>query len=214
MIYIHNKIGFWGVNFILPDSYKIGTTIEEYCEGAYLLLDDEQVLFHDQNMNATPEEVWLMRIDDPMPGYIPNNTPLAIAKDGKLKEIEELDRFSEKFFISVKQGGIDIANYEMPWINRSLRTSLLNTTIPALLSDGKTTKVFWTNTTPPVEVYAPIDWMAFNLPVLELYATRTYELSESNRIKVKASTTVEKVQDIDIYKDFPKFLTFELNLDL
>ena len=52
------------------------------------------------------------------------------------------------------------------------------------------------------------------LPLLEIYAKRTYDRRASNEAAAYAATTVEEIQAIDVKADYPHFLTFELNLDL
>ena len=62
MIYIHKNTGFWELTDILPSSYKVGTTLEEYEEGAYLALSDEQAAFHAEHPDASQMEVWNMEL--------------------------------------------------------------------------------------------------------------------------------------------------------
>lgn len=199
------------------DNNQIGSTWEDYIDGAWLLLNDEQVAFHDANPDASVEEIFNMQLapdpEEPDPTPIPDPDPLFSARQAKLEEIRIQDKFSEKFFVSVTSGGVEVANYEMPWIERGLRSSLLNTTLPSLLSDGITIKKFWTNTVPSECIDAPISWVEENLPLLEIYATRTWDLMKANEAAAYAATTVEEIAQIDVKADYPLFLTFELNLD-
>ena len=155
----------------------------------------------------------MFNLCDPDPTPVPEPDPLFSARQAKLEEIRIQDKFSEKFFVSVTSGGVEVANYEMPWIERGLRSSLLNTTLPSLLSDGITVKKFWTNTVPSKCIEAPISWVQDNLPLLELYATRTWDRMKANEAAVYAATTVEEIEAINVKADYPLFLTFELNLD-
>lgn len=199
------------------DNNQIGSTWEDYIDGAWLLLNDEQVAFKDAHPEATPEEVYNMQLtpepEVPDPTPVPEPDPLFPVRQAKLEEIRIQDKFSEKFFVSVTSGGVEVANYEMPWIERGLRSSLLNTTLPSLLSDGITVKKFWTNTVPSECIEAPISWVQDNLPLLELYATRTWDLMKANEAAVYAATTVEEIEAINVKANYPLFLTFELNLD-
>lgn len=63
MIYIHKEQGFWEVSEALPNNYLTGTTPEDYEQGAYLLLDNEQAAFHKENPDAGPLECWNMQFD-------------------------------------------------------------------------------------------------------------------------------------------------------
>ncbi|WP_308547725.1 hypothetical protein [uncultured Parabacteroides sp.] len=231
MIYIQKQMGFWNVEEVLPDSYKVGTALEDYENGAYLLLSGEQVDFHESHPDASPLQVWNMEIPStPDPEPVPEPDALAIARQQKLQEIAEQDKFSEKFFVSViryqrdDNGNIlmndagdqlteEVANYTL-WMDRSLRTTMLNTTLPAFQGRGDTTRKFWTIDEPSQEVEVPIGWAIDRIPRLEIYATDTYDLMQINKNATYAATTVEEIEAIDVKADYPHFLTFELNLDL
>lgn len=214
MIYIQKQIGFWNVEEALPDSYNVGTTLEDYDNGAFLLLSDEQIAFHEAHPNASPVEVWNMEIPSvPEPPVVPEPDALVVARQQKLQEIADQDKFSEKFFVSVLSGGMEVANVEL-WIDRDTRNSLLNNTLPALLSDGETKTKLWTTGMPPQSIEVPIVWALEKLPLVEIYAKRTYDLKASNEAAAYAATTVEEIAQIDVKANYPHFLTFELNLDL
>lgn len=218
MIYIQKQMGFWNVEEVLPDSYKVGTALEDYENGAYLLLSGEQVDFHESHPDASPLQVWNMEIPstpepEPVPEPVPEPDALEIARQAKLQEIADQDKFSEKFFVMITQGGVEIANVTL-WANSALRTSLISSTLPAVASDGKTTTTLWSTTTPSQPLEVPIDWAKKNLLTLEIYAKRTYDLMQINKNATLAATTVEEIAQIDPKADYPHFLTFELNLDL
>ena len=79
MIYIHKEQGFWEVSEALPNNYLTGTTPEDYEQGAYLLLDNEQAAFHKAHPNAGPVECWNMQFDQ--------ERLLQTAKDLKRQEV-------------------------------------------------------------------------------------------------------------------------------
>lgn len=213
MIYIQKTIGFWDIDS-LPESYKVGTNIEQYEEGAYLALSDEQAAFHAAYPDASQLEVWNMELTPtPQPEPVPEQTALEVARQAKLAEIEAQDEFSNKFFISVTQGGIEVANQEL-WIDKDLRNSLYSITLPALQSDGETKTKLWTTGTPPQSIDVPISWALKYLPYLEIYAKRTYDRRASNEAAAYAATSLEQLAQIDVKANYPHFLTFELNLDL
>lgn len=216
MIYIHKQLGFYDAE-TLPSSYLIGTTIEDYDNGAYLLLSDEQSAFHEAHPDATQLEVWNMELtpvpEPPTPEPTPEPEPLAEARRQKLQEIKTQDEFSNKFFVSVTQNGTEVANQEL-WIDKDLRNSLYSITLPALQSDGETTTKLWTTGMPPQSIDVPISWALKYLPYLEIYAKRTYDLRASNEAAAYTATTVEAIAQIDVKLNYPHFLTFELNLDL
>lgn len=214
MIYIQKNQSFYSSEVLLGDTYKTGTTLEDYEQGAFLLLSDEQAAFHNAHPDASPIECWNMKIpSSPEPEPVPEPDALVIARQEKLQEIADQDEFSNKFFVSVTQGGVEVANQEL-WIDKDLRNSLYSITLPALQSDGETKTKLWTTGTPPQSIEVPISWAMEKLPLLEIYAKRTYDRRASNEAATYAATTVEEIQAIDVKADYPHFLTFELNLDL
>ncbi|MCD7849537.1 MAG: hypothetical protein LUH63_07200 [Parabacteroides sp.] len=214
MIYIHKQNGFWNRETVLQPSFKIGSTLDDHENGAYLLLNAEQELFYNDHPSANQLEVWRMELTlTPQPEPVPEQTALEVARQAKLAEIEAQDKFSEKFFVMTTQGGVEIANVTL-WANSALRTSLISSTLPAVASDGKTTTTLWSTTTPSQPLEVPIDWAKKNLLTLEIYAKRTYDLMQINKNATLAATTVDEVQAIDVKANYPHILTFELNLDL
>ena len=232
MIYI-NKEKFWVTGDPLNESYIIGSSIEDYENGAFLLLNDEQAAFHAAHPDASQLEVWNMELTpEPEQPVVPDPEPdeLAIARQAKLAEIEAQDKFSEKFYVSVvrylrdENGEIqvndkgdkltyELVNYTL-WMDRSLRTTMLNTTLPAFQERGDKTRKFWTVDEPAQEVEIPIQWAIDRIPRLEIYATETYDLFKANNSAVNAATSLEQLAQIDVKANYPHILTFELNLDL
>lgn len=200
---------------------------------SWLKLSAEQEQFYSNHSDATPEEVYKMRlIPEPVPDPEPIPEPgdaLEAARRAKLAEIEAQDKFSEKFFVSViryqrdDNGNIltdtdgekrteEVANYTL-WMDRSLRTTMLNTTLPAFRDRGDKTRKFWTLDEPSQDVDIPIQWAIDRIPRLEIYATETYDVFASNTNAAHAATTLEQLAQIDVKANYPHFLTFELNLD-
>lgn len=133
------------------------------------------------------------------------------AKDRKLDEIRAQDAQSNKFFISVISEGKEVANSEF-WMDKDLRNSLLNVTLPALQQNSDTTTKLWSNTIPPTSIEVPIDWALNCIPVVEIYAKKTYDMMQGNIAKVYAAKTVDEINSIDVENGYPPYITFELNL--
>lgn len=216
MIYINKSIPFLEIQEALPSYFGIGSTIDDYYNGLYLLLSEEQVAFHEANPKATPVEVWNMQltvVPDPDPQPTPEPDELTAARRAKLQEIENQDNFSNKFFVSVTTGGVEVDNREM-WLDKSTRSVLYTFTLPVLKAKGEVATKLWTTTIPSEDIDVPISWALDKLERLEVYAKETYDIRQRNTNLVYAATTVEEVEAIDVTADFPLFRTFELNLDL
>lgn len=206
-----NKLTYIGLNDPLdPTCYNIGENYEDYMAGKWVLLSEDQVLFKEEHPDATVEEVFNMKLVEKVNEDIAVNE-LARAKSDKLEAIYQQDSQSNKFFISVISEGKEVANSEF-WMDKDLRNSLLNVTLPSLQQNGDTTTKLWSNTIPPKSIDVPIDWALNCIPVVEIYAKKTYDLMQGNIAKVYAAKTVDEINIIDVESGYPPYITFELNL--
>ena len=211
-----NRLTYIGLNDLLdPSCNDIGDGYLDFLAGKWVLLSEEQVLFKEEHPSATVREVLDMKVADnqrePLPDEVIESEVFNRAKDRKLDEIRAKDSQSNKFFISVISEGKEVANSEF-WMDKDLRNSLLNVTLPALQQNGETTTKLWSNTIPPTSIEVPIDWALNCIPVVEIYAKKTYDMMQGNIAKVYAAKTVDEINSIDVESGYPPYITFELNL--
>ena len=211
-----NKLTYIGLDNLLdPSCNDIGESYLDFLAGKWVLLSEEQVLFKEEHPNATIREVLDMKIaerePEPSQAEVIEAEVFNRTKDRKLDEIRAQDAKSNKFFISVISEGKEVANNEF-WMDKDLRNSLLNVTLPALQKNGDTTTKLWSNTIPPTSIEVPIDWALNCIPVVEIYAKKTYDMMQGNIAKVYAAKTVDEINSIDVESDYPPYITFELNL--
>ena len=211
-----NRLTYIGLNDLLdPSSNDIGNSYLDFLAGKWVLLSEEQVLFKEEHPDATIREVLDMKISEnepePSQAEVIEAEVFNRAKDRKLDEIRAQDAKSNKFFISVISEGKEVANSEF-WMDKDLRNSLLNVTLPALQQNGDTTTKLWSNTIPPTSIDVPIDWALNCIPVVEIYAKKTYDMMQGNIAKVYAAKTVDEINSIDVESGYPTYITFELNL--
>ena len=211
-----NRLTYIGLNDLLdPSSNDIGESYLDFLAGKWVLLSEEQVLFKEEHPDATIREVLDMKISEnepePSQAEVIEAEVFNRAKDRKLDEIRAQDSESNKFFISVISEGKEVANSEF-WMDKDLRNSLLNVTLPALQQNGDTTTKLWSNTIPPTSTEVPIDWALNCIPVVEIYAKKTYDMMQGNIAKVYAAKTVDEINSIDVESGYPPYITFELNL--
>ena len=211
-----NKLTYIGLNDLLdPSSNDIGNSYLDFLAGKWVLLSEEQVLFKEEHPDATIREVLDMKIAEKEPeqsqAEVIGAEVFNRAKDRKLDEIRAQDSQSNKFFISVISEGKEVANSEF-WMDKDLRNSLLNVTLPALQQNGDTTTRLWSNTIPPASIEVPIDWALNCIPIVEVYAKKTYDMTQGNIAKVYAAKTVDEINSIDVESGYPPYLTFTLNL--
>ena len=211
-----NRLTYIGLNDLLdPSCNDIGESYLDFLAGKWVLLSKDQVQFKEEHPDATIREVLDMKISEREPE--PSQAEVIEAevfnrtKDMKLDEIRAQDSESNKFFISVISEGKEVANSEF-WMDKDLRNSLLNVTLPALQKNGDTTTKLWSDTTPPTSIEVPIDWALNCIPVVEIYAKKTYDVMQGNIAKVYAAKTVDEINSIDVESGYPPYITFELNL--
>ena len=206
-----NKLTYIGLNDLLDSSCNdIGENYLDFLAGKWVLLSEEQVLFKEEHPDATVEEVFNMKLVEKVDEDIVVNE-LARAKSDKLEAIYQQDSQSNKFFISVISEGKEVANSEF-WMDKDLRNSLLNVTLPSLQQNGDTTTRLWSNTIPPTSIEVPIDWALNCIPIIEVYAKKTYDLMQGNIAKVYEAQSVDEINRIDVESGYPPYITFELNL--
>ena len=211
-----NKLTYIGLDNLLdPSCNDIGESYLDFLAGKWVLLSEEQVLFKEEHPNATIREVLDMKIaerePEPSQAEVIEAEVFNRAKDRKLDEIRAQDAKSNKFFISVISEGKEVVNNEF-WMDKDLRNSLLNVTLPALQKNGDTTTKLWSNTIPPTSIEVPIDWALNCIPIIEVYAKETYDLMQGNIAKVYAAKTVDEINSIDVESNYPPYITFELNI--
>lgn len=211
-----NRLTYIGLNNLLdPSCNDIGESYLDFLAGKWVLLSEEQVLFKEEHPDATIREVLDMKIaekePEPLQAEVIEAEVFNRTKDRKLDEIRAKDSQSNKFFISVISEGKKVANSEF-WMDKDLRNSLLNVTLPALKQNGDTTTKLWSNTIPPASIDVPIDWALNCIPVVEIYAKKTYDVMQGNIAKVYAAKTVDEINSIDVESGYPPYITFELNL--
>ena len=177
----------------LPEvGYDIVDSFEELTGKNWLLYNEEQSLFYEANPNASPEEVYNMVLNI----YTPSLDEL---KSQKISEINEADKNASVFY----------ANDIPMWLNKELRNSLLNVTLPALKASGETTATLWYEGTPPISIPVPIDVLLQAIPALELYATSVYNRTQQLKALVFNAENIEALDSIEL-TGYPEPLKFTI----
>lgn len=182
-------------DFALGAKYDVGTTYEDNVQGKYVELTKKQLTFLTANPNASVLEVFNCTLNT-----VSAEQQLLNAKYRKLGEIEQADKETEKFYI----------NSVGMWLDKNTRTSLVANTIPALEAAGETSTTLWAETDTPVSVIVDINTLKSALNALELYAKRTYDVTQQHKSAVLALATVEEVEAYNANADYPETLTFNL----
>lgn len=199
MVYIHKKNGFWEVEN-LPESYLKGITLEEYYNGAYVALSDEQLAFHMSYAEASPVEVFKMQLEavpEP-PTPLPEPDLLDVAKQEKIWQIMDYDR--SEAVNSFMVNGVST------WLTPEVRANYKNSIESAeLLNETEIT--FIIANIPATSKLLDARMM---LAKIQRYADKCTIVTETHKAIVLALTTVDAVEAYDHTVSYPKKEEFTL----
>lgn len=198
MIYINKHIKFWEVSEQLPSSYLIGTSLFDFEEGAYVLLNEAQENFYKENPTATPLEVLnreMLPEDEP---YVPTTEDILEAdKRQKIMEITSYDYSTNvnEFFTDTKSC----------WLDANTRSNYKNSIEAAELL-GEDTVTFEMSGS----IYTiPATDAKFMLAKIQRYADNCSIATQQHIINVNNLTTSEAVKNYDFTTGYPAKESFD-----
>lgn len=182
-------------NKLNPDLYSnIGSTYQDYLYNKYVLLTDEQVAFHNENPEATVEEVFNLAIND---NAEPART-LEVAKKEMLQKIDSHDASDEV-------NGF-LINGIKAWFTVQERNNYKASIDSAKLLGIESLSFFvgdhLLTITPEMAEYM--------LAAIQLYADQCFIVTKQHKLKVESLESIEEVDLYDYYTGYPKMLEFEL----
>lgn len=173
------------LDFTLDENtYSVGTTWDDYLDGKWVKLSDEQVTFKTEHPEATVEEVWNMELKTP---EIDKEAELNEAKASKRKQAEKmmLDKVNEMTY--------DDASC---YLNGEDRAVILDKVNSAKRSNVKTIMV--NKATVPVDL---VEYLFDKMIVFEDGCAEAYHDDIDN---IHACGTKELVEELAIGKRFPE----------
>lgn len=171
-------------NGIIED---IGSTLEEYESGKYVLLSSDQVEFLLSHPGSSPEEAFNMA------------ESLVATEEDKNAVINSIYEYDSS--INVNKF---IVNGTPFWFDKETRTSL-NNSISIEDSVGKETTTLWINGTPYT---LSIEQARQFLTDIEIYAIACYNNTQNNITSVKNLSLKSDVKSFDITTGYPDVLNF------
>ena len=168
---------------------NLGTSFEDYIEGEYVLLNEEQTAFLEVNKEATPEEAWNM-----------NMSHVASSKDIKtlIDNIKDYDSSAEVNTFYVNGAPV--------WFSKEVRGSL-NNSLSIEKEVGKEVTILWINGTPHTMSVEVAKQMLIDL---ELYAIACYNNTQQNIAEAQTLSLKSEISEFDITKGYPDKLNFYL----
>lgn len=191
-IFIQNEtyITVSGEYTCFPDIVdNLGTTIEDYSEGKYILLNEEQRNFLEINPSALPSEVFNMTMSDKATEL---DKQLVVAAINEYDISEAVNSF--------------YVNDTSVWFSKETRVSL-NNSITIEQEVGKETTTLWFNGVPYTLTIEAAKQMLIDL---ELYALACYNNTQTNIASVQNLTLKSELNSFDITQGYPEKLKFNL----
>ena len=199
--YIRQNIRGYYIEYpdvIDPDYWqgKTGTTYQDFLEGKWVLLSDEQADFHKAHPEASIREVIDMRMTP-----APERT-IEQAKAEKLSAIGTYDNGEAVNGFDIVMGGDTMT----AWLTPEQRANYKNSLDSAeLLGLTEVHPVFG-----GVQIALPVQTAKTALAQIQIYADRCFIVTEGHKADVEALSTVEAVDAYDHTAGYPERLVFNL----
>lgn len=169
---------------------NLGTTYQDYLDGKWVLLNDEQLSFKEQNPDANVEEVFYMKLKTAS-----NKTASQLLQELN-KKILEYDSSSEVniFYIN----GLPV------WLDKATRTGL-KLRFEAEAASGQTETTLWYNN---VQFPLTIESAIKMLYAIELYASACYDNTQKHLAIANSLVTAEEIENYDYKSGYPEKINF------
>lgn len=198
--YIKNNVEGYYITYPyeLDETYwegKIGYTFEDFENGKWVALVDEQLQYKEEHPDATVEEVFKMKPID-------NHRTIADAKNQKHWELDNYDSSENVNSFTVTSGGNSITS----WFTPEQRSNYKSSIDAAELTGIDTLQLYIADT--PVTISTSDAKMM--LAQIQLYADRCYIVTKQHSLAIDNLDTVEAVDAYDFTAGYPEKLTFNL----
>lgn len=192
--YIKNDIRGYYINFPeeIDSNYwagQIGSTLEDFYNGKWILLTTEQVEFHEAYPNASIQEVFNMKL---------NERTLEQAKQEKIFQLENYD--SSNSINSFLVNGISA------WITPVERSNYRTSIEAAEMIELTEVSLFIADQL----ITLPIEQAKLILAQIQLYADACYLTTIQHKKTINALETIEEVDSYDYTTGYPEKLNFNV----
>ena len=173
---------------------QIGTTYEDFLNGKWVLLSEEQVLFHENNPEASVREVLNLAIIVPT-----NERTLEEVKNEKLQQLYEYDSSNavNGFIVNGIEG----------WFTAAERSNFRASIDSAKLLNIDTLSFFVGN----IEIVLSTTQAELLLAQIQHYADSCFLETKRHEVAIETLTTIEEIDNYDFTTRYPAKLEFTLN---
>ena len=181
-------------DFELSEKYNVGSSYEDYNDGKFVKLSDEQVTFHETNPTAGITEVWNMKMNE----YTEQEKTLEQAIQEKIFEIEQYDGSSSVNSFKV--------NDTSAWLDKDTRSNYKTSIDAAELLGEETISLLIAGNV----ISLTLTQAKTILAKIQRYADTCYLVTQSHIAGVKTLKTINEVDAYDIENGYPNKLTFTI----
>lgn len=185
---------------------QIGSTIEDFWDGKWVLLSEEQAQFHQENPDATINQVW-----DMSTAQIEVERTLQIAKSEMIETIDRYDSGSQvNCFYVVKTINTENGDQKITipaWLTPAERSNYRSSIDAAELLGVETLQLYIGNELITLSTQQAKTILA----QIQLYADQCYIVTRQHKAAVEAFETIESVDSYDYTMNYPQKLSFELD---
>lgn len=195
MIYIHKTLRFWKREKSLPVSYKTGGSREDYDNGLFLLLSKEQEAFHEAHPEASPMEVWNMRLE---------SAPIRTPSEARYEKIRQIEMYDCSEAVNSF-----IVNGVPAWLTPDVRANYKNS-IEAAEVLGETSVTF---IIAGIVATSTLQEARLMLAKIQRYADNCTIVTESHKARVNYLSSVQDIDAYDYTAGYPAKEAFEISQD-
>ena len=176
---------------------QIGETYKDFLDDKWVLLSDKQVEFHEENPNASIEEVLNMELNTiPEPSV---EELIQRAKMDKLNELQRYDRSSEVNEFSIN-------GQLKTWFTVEERSDYKNSIESAKILGIDTLQLIVSGQLIEISTEKAEKLLA----MIQIYANTCFIVTEQHKKAIEALNNIVEIEDYDYTIGYPNKLNFDL----
>lgn len=172
----------------------LGTTYEDYENGKFVELNDSQIAFANENLNASIEEIFNMQINQ--------ITVEQQIKEAKLNKLDELTYYDN----SQEINDFTINNEIHAWFTPTERTNYKQSIESAKLLNIDTLQFYIGDTLFNINVIQAEQMLA----MIQMYADKCFIVTKQHKLAIEQLSDIESIESYDFTVGYPNKLNFEI----
>ena len=173
----------------------LGETYEDFIQNKWVLLSDEQVKFHQENPNASVQEVWNMEL-----------TPVHVHVRDLADAKREMQSMIDHYDNSDNVNSFTVNGVIPAWFSVQERLNYKQSVEAAKLMNVQELSFYVGDNMLTVATEKAEQLLA----ALQLYADACFMVTKQHKLAVEALDSIEAVDNYDYTTGYPEKLNFEL----